>query len=175
MMHCANPFPVLAPFLSPGALIQEVLPGFAVGEIGQCSFYSSGFNHTYRVRTADGRAYWLRAYRFTSRPLHYIGPFLAHRPDDWAYVRQFAESLRQKLLRLPAGQLEQGFCHGYLQGCHARVAEDSTLTFFDFDCGGYGYRAYDLAVFLWCPRLQGAMVDLSHPSGIKTTIYIILT
>jgi Ser/Thr protein kinase RdoA (MazF antagonist) len=256
----SKPFLVLASILSPGALIHEVLPGFAVGEISQCSFYSGGFNHTYRVRTAEGRTYWLRAYRlgwrtlediryeldvlnhlkhkgfpaaqpvpykdghcfcavpapegqryvalfteapghevsyahepehvaqryacavaqmhraledfssphrrfqlnipyFTDRPLHYVESFLAHRPDDWAYVQHFAETLRQRLLRLPAGELEQGFCHGDLQGYHAKADSDGTLTFFDFDCGGYGYRAYDLAVFLWCCRLEDAVTE----------------
>jgi Ser/Thr protein kinase RdoA (MazF antagonist) len=260
-------FPVLASILSPGALIREVLPGFAVGEISQCAFYSGGFNHTYRVRTVEGNTYWLRAYRmgwrtlediryeldvlnhlkrkgfpaaqpvlyqdgqcfcavaapegqrtvalfteapgqevsyahepervaarygravahmhsaledfssphrrfhldiahFIDRPLHHIEPFLAHRPDDWAYVQQFAETLRQRLLSLPAGELEQGFCHGDLQGYHAKADSDGTLTFFDFDCGGYGFRAYDLAVFLWCCRLQDA-VAVRWPSFLQ--------
>jgi Ser/Thr protein kinase RdoA (MazF antagonist) len=250
--------PVIASILSPEALIGEVLPGFGVGEVSECRFYSGGFNHTYRVKTADGCTYYLRAYRmqwrtlddiqyeldvlnhlkhkgypaarpvpyrgsqcfcavpapegqryvalfteapgqeisyahepervaqsygqavaqmhnaledfssphprfhldvahFIDRPLHYIEPFLAHRPDDWAFVQRFAEALREQLLRLPASELEQGFCHGDLQGYHAKVASDSTLTFFDFDCGGYGYRAYDLAVFLWCCRLEDAV------------------
>ena len=254
----SNPFPAIASILSPQALIGEVLPGFAVGEIVECRFYSGGFNHTYRVTTADGRTYYLRAYRrqwrtladiryeldllnhlkrkgfpaaqplpysdgqyfcavpapegqrylalftgapgreisythepeqvahrygqavarmhnalddfstphprfhldlayFTERPLPYIQPFLAHRPDDWAYVQRFAAALRGRLLLLPAGQLEQAACHGDLQGYHANVASDGTLTFFDFDCGGYGYRAYDLAVFLWCCRLEDAV------------------
>jgi hypothetical protein len=47
-------FPVLASVLSPEALAQEVLPGFGVGEIGRCRFHSGGFNHTYRVTTAQG-------------------------------------------------------------------------------------------------------------------------
>lgn len=251
-------FPVIASILSPEALISQVLPGFGVGEVRECKFYSGGFNHTYRVKTGDGRTYYLRAYRypwrtlddiqyeldvlnhlkrkgfpaaqpvpyldgryfcalpapegrrylalfteapgpeisyaqepeqtarrygqvvarlhnalddfsspyprfqldlahFIDQPLRHIEPFLADRPDDWAYVQQFAETLRQQLLSLPASQLEQGFCHGDLQGYHANVAADGTLTFFDFDCGGYGCRAYDLAVFLWCCRLQEAV------------------
>ena len=253
-----TPFPAIASILSPEALIAGVLPGFAVGEVRDCQFYSGGFNHTYRLKTADGRTYYLRAYRlpwrtladiryeldllnhlkgkgfpaaqpvpyrdgqcfcavpapegqrylalfteapgpqisyahepeqvarrygqavarlhnalddfsgphprfhldlayFTGRPLPYIQPFLAHRPGDWAYVRHFAAALRERLLALPAGQLEQAACHGDLQGYHANVASDGTLTFFDFDCGGYGYRAYDLAVFLWCCRLEDAV------------------
>jgi Ser/Thr protein kinase RdoA (MazF antagonist) len=91
---------------------------------------------------------------FTDKPLQYIAPFLSHRPDDWAYIQGFAEILRQRITAMPANALEQGTCHGDLQGYHANVAADGTLTFFDFDCGGYGYRAYDLAVFLWCCRLE---------------------
>lgn len=94
---------------------------------------------------------------FIDQPLHNIEPFLIHRPDDWEYVRKVAEKLREKLVQLSVRKLEQGFCHGDLQGYHANIASDSTLTFFDFDCGGHGYRAYDLAVFLWCCRLQSAV------------------
>jgi len=44
-----------------------VLPGFAVGEVSECRFYSGGFNHTYQVKTGDGRTYYLRAYRIQWR------------------------------------------------------------------------------------------------------------
>jgi Ser/Thr protein kinase RdoA (MazF antagonist) len=91
------------------------------------------------------------------RPLQNIAPFLAHRPADWTYLCDFAGKLRQRILDLPADELEKGFCHGDLQGYHAMVDPDGTLTFFDFDCGGFGFRAYDLAVFLWCCRLQDAV------------------
>ena len=235
-----------------------VLPGFSVGEVCECKFYSGGFNHTYQIKTVDGNTYYLRAYRnqwrsyediqceldvlnhlkqkgypaaqpvpykdghffcavpapegerflalfteapgqlisydhepermarhygqamarmhdalddfssphprfhldiahFIDQPLYNIEPFLIDRAEDWAYVQQFAKTLRERLLMLPAGKLEQGFCHGDLQGFHANVASDGTLTFFDFDCSGHGYRAYDLAVFLWCCRLQDAV------------------
>jgi Ser/Thr protein kinase RdoA (MazF antagonist) len=87
-------------------------------------------------------------------PLRNIAPFLAHRPQDWDYLQLFAANLRQRIVDLPASELEQGFCHGDLQGYHAHVDADGTLTFFDFDCGGHGFRAYDLAVFRWCSRLK---------------------
>jgi Ser/Thr protein kinase RdoA (MazF antagonist) len=251
-------FPVIASTLSPQALASDILPGFGVGAVADCRYYSGGFNDTYRVKTVDGSTYYLRAYRpqwrtladiqyeldvlihlqrkgfpaarpmlyrdgqlfcavpapegqrflalfteapgpeisyddepakmaqrygqavaqmhnalddfssphprfhkdiehFIDRPLRNIEPFLAHRPDDWSYLQQFAETLRQRILSAPAAALEQGFCHGDLQGYHANVAPDGTLTFFDFDCGGYGFRAYDLAVFLWCCRLEDAV------------------
>jgi Ser/Thr protein kinase RdoA (MazF antagonist) len=254
----SEPFPVIATILSPEALIKDILPGFDVGEIVECRFYSGGFNHTYQIKTEDAHIYYLRAYRrqwrtladiqyeldvlnhlkrkgfptvqplpyedgqyfcsvtapegkrylalfseapgveisytqepakvarhygkavaemhnalddfnspyprfhkdivhFIDRPLHHIEPFLVHRPKDWAYLQKYAETLRERLRNLPDNKLEQGFCHGDLQGYHAKVAPDGTLTFFDFDCGGYGYRAYDLAVFLWCCRLEDAV------------------
>lgn len=87
-------------------------------------------------------------------PLRNIALFLAHRPQDWAYLQRFAADLRQRIVDLPIDELEQGFCHGDLQGYHANVDADGIMTFYDFDCGGYGYRAYDLAVFRWCSRLQ---------------------
>jgi Ser/Thr protein kinase RdoA (MazF antagonist) len=94
---------------------------------------------------------------FIDQPLIHIQPFLSHRPDDWDFVQQFAQTLRQQILAMPAELLEQGFCHGDLQGYHAKLSPDGTLTFYDFDCGGFGYRTYDLAVFLWCCRLEDAL------------------
>jgi Ser/Thr protein kinase RdoA (MazF antagonist) len=94
---------------------------------------------------------------FIDQPLSNIQPFLVKRLDDWKYVLHFGELLRQRILAMPAKLLEQGYCHGDLQGYHANLAPDGTLTFYDFDCGGYGYRAYDLAVFLWCCRLENAV------------------
>jgi Ser/Thr protein kinase RdoA (MazF antagonist) len=248
-------FPVTYSTLSAQTLATDILPDYGIGDAVECKFYSTGFNDTYRAKTAHGKTVYLRAYRlpwrsladieyeldvlnhlhrqgvpairplprkdgrfvhavpapeglryvalfteapgkeiaydknpervafrygqavarihnavqdFTSpharfhidldhlieTPLRNIEPFLSHRADDWAYLQQFAATLRQRILDLPASALEQGFCHGDLQGYHANVGQDGILTFFDFDCCGYGYRAYDLAVFRWCARLE---------------------
>lgn len=87
-------------------------------------------------------------------PIRNIQPFLADEPDMFTHIRQFAQKVRQCIVNLPVRALEQGYCHGDLQGYHHRITADGTLTFFDFDCGGYGFRAYDLAVFRWCARLS---------------------
>ncbi len=265
-------FPAIYTTLEPNALATEILPGFGLGTTSTCQFFSGGFNDTYRVKTADGQTYYLRAYRrfwrtladiqyeldvlnhlkrkgfpaaqplpyengllyvpveasegtrylaiftecpgseivydhepekmahrygravaqmhnalddfssphsrfhkdlahFIDMPRRNVAPFLAHRPDDWAYFQDFAEKVRQKILALPADQLAMGFCHGDLQGYHAKVAPDGRLHFFDFDCGGYGFRAYDLAVFLWCCRLEEAVEARWEPflSGYRAT------
>ncbi len=33
------------------------------------------------------------------------------------------------------------------------------MTFFDFDCCGFGWRAYDIAVFRWGARLNGKEME----------------
>lgn len=100
---------------------------------------------------------------FTVEPLKTIEPFLKNRPDDWHFIQHFANTLRQRIIDMPGLELELGFCHGDLQGYHANISPDGTFTFFDFDCGGYGYRAYDLAVFLWCCRLENAISERWEP------------
>ena len=88
------------------------------------------------------------------KPLRVSEPFLSHRPDLWTEFHRIASRIRRQIHQLPASSLEWGFCHGDLQGYHHRIAQDGKMTFIDFDCGGFGYRAYDLAVFRWCARLS---------------------
>lgn len=85
-------------------------------------------------------------------PVVRVEPSLAHRRDDLEYVRRFAASVRRRIEGIP--DLEQGYCHGDLQGYHAHRGPDGVLTFYDFDCGGFGYLAYDLAVFRWSARFD---------------------
>jgi Ser/Thr protein kinase RdoA (MazF antagonist) len=46
------------------------------------------------------------------------------------------------------GRLTWTHCHGDCHGFNARIVEGKAA-FFDFDDGGPGYLAFDLAVFLW--------------------------
>jgi Ser/Thr protein kinase RdoA (MazF antagonist) len=83
-------------------------------------------------------------------PLKNIKPYLQHDPTTWDYLTGFVDRLVDRIQALPFEDLEWGFCHGNLQGHHHHTTQDGTMTFFDFDCCGYGIRAYDLAVFHWC-------------------------
>jgi len=104
--------------------------------------------------TSPYRRFCIDLDHLIDEPLQHIEPFLSYRTEDWAYLKAVANVVRQRILDMPASTLEQGFCHGDLQGYHANVTEDGTMTFYDFDCGGFGYRSYDLAVFLWSSRLE---------------------
>jgi len=89
------------------------------------------------------------------RSLQSIHPLLVHRPNDWEYLVTLAEKLQLHVQDVPLDSLESGFCHGDLHGGNAHIDQDKTLTFFDFDCCGLGWRAYDIAVFRWDARLRG--------------------
>lgn len=78
-----------------------------------------------------------------------ILPLLADRPEDQAYLLRVVDSLKEQVANLPVSELEWGTCHGDFHGGNAHVTEDEQVTFFDFDCCGPGWRAYDIAVFRW--------------------------
>jgi Ser/Thr protein kinase RdoA (MazF antagonist) len=80
------------------------------------------------------------------RPLHPLLAAIAHRAEDVAYVSALATRLRDRIEGSPG--LAHGFCHGDLHGQNA-CARDGVVTLFDFDCCGWGFRAYDVAVFPW--------------------------
>ncbi len=81
-------------------------------------------------------------------PLASIEPFLGSQPDHWRYLADLSEQLKASLASLPLPELEWGVCHGDLHNGNLHEATGD-FTLFDFDCGGPGWRAYDLAVFRW--------------------------
>ena len=77
---------------------------------------------------------------------------LSSQPDTVDALRKVSEGLRVRLLAYGDG-LSVGFCHG---DCHPHNAtiDQGRATLFDFDGGGIGWLAYDLAVYLsTCRRL----------------------
>jgi len=79
-------------------------------------------------------------------PLRLAKPYLEHRPEDMAFLLRVAYVLGKRITKL-APKLDWGICHGDGTERNAHITEDGVVTFFDFDCGGLGWRAYDLATF----------------------------
>ena len=80
------------------------------------------------------------------RPLRLLASTVARRPEHVASIGELGDRLRNRIEAM-AG-LETGFCHGDCHGWNA-CEKDGAFTFYDFDCCGWGYRAYELAVFPW--------------------------
>lgn len=81
------------------------------------------------------------------QPLCFIRPF-AERLGSWRFFSELGARVRERVVGAE-GALESGICHGDLHGHNVHKDADGRLTLFDFDCGGPGFRAYDLAVYRW--------------------------
>jgi Ser/Thr protein kinase RdoA (MazF antagonist) len=78
-----------------------------------------------------------------NRSLTVVRPFLEHRPGDWDFLVAVAGQLQGAVSEIES-QLEWGVCHGDFNSGNIHVREDGSLTAFDFDFCGPGWRAYDL-------------------------------
>lgn len=95
---------------------------------------------------------------FVDRPLTLIRPFLKDRPGDIDYVGCLGKRVRAAFDAMPAEALDFGFCHGDMHGGNA-AKQNGVVTYFDFDCGGLCWRAYDLAVFKWNAGREEAEIN----------------
>lgn len=116
--------------------------GVALGSVhaAQCRFFQSS-----QVRRLDLSL-------FVERVVPLVLSQLSSLPDAAAALRKVSEGLRARILAYGDG-LSVGFCHG---DCHPHNAtiDQGRATLFDFDEGGIGWLAYDLAVYLsTCRRL----------------------
>jgi Ser/Thr protein kinase RdoA (MazF antagonist) len=68
---------------------------------------------------------------------------------DLVFLEETAERVRHRLRALPRTPPGYGLCHGDLHPANVCFDAAGAPTLFDFDCMGYGWRAYDLTVFLW--------------------------
>lgn len=81
--------------------------------------------------------------------LRELEPILVHRSSDWDFLRAFTDRLYRELIAFNPS--DKGFCHGDAHEFNAAISGD-TVTWFDLDCCGIGWRAYDLATFRWSAR-----------------------
>jgi Ser/Thr protein kinase RdoA (MazF antagonist) len=75
-------------------------------------------------------------------------PYLAQRPDAAKALSDTVARLGETLDSLPRSAPSFGICHGDAHKTNLLCAEQ-TLMLIDFDCVGYSWRAYELAVFRW--------------------------
>ena len=100
--------------------------------------------------TCEHQRFHLDLEHLIDQPLATTLTYLAHRPTDGTFVKTVARELRAGLAAQVDG-LEWGFCHGDFFGGNMRIDAEGALRVFDFDCGGLGWRAYDLCVCrLYC-------------------------
>ena len=82
-------------------------------------------------------------------PLAQIRAAMVDGGEDLIFLERVAERVRHRLGTLPRTPPEYGLCHGDPHPGNVCFDTAGRPTLFDFDCMGYGWRAYDLSVFLW--------------------------
>lgn len=101
---------------------------------------ADGFDQTGRGR--------LDLNHLITEPLTLIRPLLQKAPELWQELEGIATKTHERL-SFVAHALEWGACHGDLHTANVRIDASGQVRLFDFDCGGPGWRAYDLAVYWW--------------------------
>ncbi|MCA9934061.1 MAG: phosphotransferase [Ardenticatenaceae bacterium] len=86
---------------------------------------------------------------FIHEPLRNIQAIWGEKSAELDMLARLGERLERWLVELPCEPPFSGLCHGDLHSENVHFTEDGEATLFDFDCFGYGCRAYDLATFLW--------------------------
>lgn len=87
--------------------------------------------------------------QLAKRPLKMIKPYLKHRPLDYEFLFDAAEKLCKYVEKnFNYEKPYYGYCHGDIHSGNVFFEGDKP-EIFDFDCMGYGWRAYDICVFIW--------------------------
>jgi len=84
---------------------------------------------------------------FLDHPQQALRPILAHRSSDWDDLVAVVEEVRTRAKQIPMTGLQRGVCHGDIDWKNLHIADDGGITLFDFDNGGAGWHAFDLATF----------------------------
>lgn len=80
--------------------------------------------------------------------LEIIESCMQHRKEDFEMLRKIAYQLEETLMEHQLLGLDWGICHGDLHGnTNVSFKDDLSMTHYDFDLCGYGWRAYDIAEF----------------------------
>jgi Ser/Thr protein kinase RdoA (MazF antagonist) len=103
---------------------------------------------------SPAQRFYLDRKHLLEQPEIEIGKYISAEHQNHNYIFELIERLKYEYDKLSKQKLDYGFCHGDLHGGNAHL-NNGEMVFFDFDCCGYGYRAYDLAVFKWNLKLNG--------------------
>ena len=145
-----------APGAPPAWAGQEQCAAYG-GAVGALHNASDGFTSAHARLRVD-LEYLVEA------PLRSLRPRMMHRAADFGYVQRVAARLQRRIDEL-GEDLSWGAGHADLQAKNAHLSRarasrgsrgasqpNGTFTFFDFDCGGPTWRAFDLS---WC-RMEAA-------------------
>jgi Ser/Thr protein kinase RdoA (MazF antagonist) len=86
---------------------------------------------------------------FVNDSLEYMTPLKHYCSFDFQFIEEVAHATKDSINTLDKQNiLSSGLCHGDFYPGNIHFDEQNNPTLFDFDFSGYGWRAYDISVFL---------------------------
>ena len=136
------------------AVLFASAPGQSVRDIApqQCRAYGrlvAAIHEAADTPLPSYRRFHIDEHHLLDEPLQAVRAVLVDGGEGLTFLERFVDRVRYHLADLPLSSPVYGLCHGDLHPGNVRVTKDGQLTLFDFDCLGYGWRSYDLTVFLW--------------------------
>ncbi|GGE02937.1 phosphotransferase [Paenibacillus nasutitermitis] len=79
------------------------------------------------------------------QPLDRIVNYIGEKNDATPFLREFANTLKERIAIAIKQGLDWGLCHGDMHGNNNAFQEGDHFTHYDFEWSAKGWRAYDLA------------------------------
>jgi Ser/Thr protein kinase RdoA (MazF antagonist) len=101
-----------------------------------------------RMQVGRTRSSQLDMTSLFERPVTVIRSHVAHDPAQASRIDALVQRLRHRVRRAEPELTDWGFCHGDAANVNLRV-DGEHVHFFDFEWCNPGWRAYDLATYIW--------------------------
>ncbi|RNI32003.1 hypothetical protein EFA69_05755 [Rufibacter immobilis] len=82
-----------------------------------------------------------------TQPLEALNPYFSDSPDEYAWLQEASQQVRQRLAQLNTASFSTGYCHFDFLPKNFHFVGEEQLTFFDFDFMGRGWLVNDLMTF----------------------------
>jgi Ser/Thr protein kinase RdoA (MazF antagonist) len=152
-----------------------VPPGLESGDVGLMGEVLARIHEAGQSYAGPTSLYRLEADHLLNQPLSWLlaAPTLGE--DAQQGFADLGEALRVRVAAC-APQLSDVACHGDCHGGNTHMADgpdgSRTAAFFDFDDGGPGYLAYDLAVYLWAQLIRQNEPQLNEAGRTRWKAFI---
>lgn len=133
---------------------QNYLLGSMVAQIHTCTDKITLCNNRFEIDCKN----------LIDEPLKIIKTYMEHRLYDFEFLCEVGQQLGSFVNNsLSKNKPEYGICHGDIHHGNIHFGDDGAITLFDYDCFGYGWRAYDIAVYLWHQQLNRPASEKDDP------------
>lgn len=133
------------------AVVFTYAPGLAVAALTDAQLNALGvemarFHNVSARRADDGRRWSYDTETTLHEPLRRLAPFFDDYPEGYAWLKEAAGIVTDRLQKMDTEHFSRGYCHFDFLPKNFHF-EDDKITLFDFDFLGYGWLVNDVMSF----------------------------